>query len=48
MKKYEKPQVTVNSFISENVIAKSGLASTPHTLALKGNNVGTISNLFGN
>ena len=23
MKKYEKPQVTVNSFISENVIADS-------------------------
>ena len=46
MKKYIKPQATVNTLASEDIIAKSGLASTPHTLNLKGKNTGTISNLF--
>lgn len=50
MKNYIKPEVKINSFVSEDITTASGTGtpSTPHTLASKGRTVATISNLFEN
>ena len=46
--KYIKPEVKINSFISEDVITTSGTSTPDITAALikKGYNIGVVDNLF--
>ena len=47
--KYIKPEVKINSFISEDVITTSGTSTpvvTPESLVKKGYSIGTVKNLF--
>ena len=48
--KYIKPEVKINSFISEDVITTSGTNNTPvvtpESLVKKGYSIGTVKNLF--
>ena len=47
--KYIKPEVKINSFISEDVITTSGTSTPvvkPESLVKKGYNIGTVNTLF--
>ena len=47
--KYIKPEVKINSFISEDVITTSGTTAPeikPEALVKKGYSIGTVKNLF--
>ena len=49
--KYIKPEIKINSFISEDVITTSGTGSdtpvvNPEVLVKKGYSIGTVKNLF--
>ena len=47
--KYIKPEVKINSFISEDVITTSGTSTPvvePSQLVKKGYSIGTVKNLF--
>ena len=49
--KYIKPEIKINSFISEDVITTSGTGSdtpvvNPEALVKKGYSIGTVKNLF--
>ena len=47
MKNYIKPTANVNSFVSENVIAASGVTTPIEKLNnIKGANLGAVNNLF--
>lgn len=47
MKNYIKPEVKINSFVSEDVITTSGTSTpTKQELIAKGYNIGTVKNLF--
>jgi len=50
MEKYIKPEVKINSFISEDVITTSGTSTTPikQELVAKGYSIGKVNNLFKN
>jgi len=49
MKNYIKPEVKINSFISEDVITTSGTSTpTVQELVAKGYSIGAVKNLFKN